>query len=458
MVEENCPLWGLGKDTEQLRFTLTLRRELLWLQELKYIESNLLVINPKKVNDEIEKKPYWYNYYAGYSHSFAKSIIETATLSESSIILDPWNGAGTTTLMSSVMGYRSVGIDLNPVMTIIARAKQATRSDVGVIESRLLGLSGVRAKKVRSDDPLFLWFRESGVIAIRKVERIIVGSTKFASVVAKVDSLQASECVLYTALFNCIRTYLNDFIPSNPTWIKKPKVDSDKIEVNWKEFKARYISLVLDMLNGLKVEEHTWPLDQSLLKIASSSSLPLCDEYVDLVLSSPPYCTRIDYGIATLPELAVVSISGSSGIDEVRRSLMGTTTVPKEIATPTVGEMGELCFKFLEAVKAHSSKASPTYYYKNLTQYFIGLSSSVSEIYRVMRPKAYFVCVVQDSYYKDLHCDLPSMIVELSLMAGLRLDKRIDFESKQNMVNLNARSKSYRKKTTAYECVLIFVK
>ncbi|XVO85980.1 hypothetical protein ACQ9Y2_19765 [Pseudomonas palleroniana] len=418
----------------------------------------MLVINPKRVNDEIEEKPYWYNYYAGYSHSFAKNIIETACLNEASIILDPWNGAGTTTLMSSVMGYRSVGIDLNPVMTIIARAKQATRSDVGVIESRLLGLSGVRARKVRGDDPLFLWFRESGVIAIRRVERIIVGAANFASVGTKVESLQASECVLYTALFNCIRTYLKDFIPSNPTWIKKPKVESDKIEVSWKEFKARYTSLVLDMLNSLKVEEHVWPLDQSSLKVASSSSLPLCDEYIDLVLSSPPYCTRIDYGIATLPELAVVSISGSSGMDEVRRSLMGTTTVPREIDKPAVNEIGELCYKFLEAVRSHSSKSSPTYYYKNLTQYFVSLSRSVSEIYRVMRPKAYFVCVVQDSYYKDVHCDLPSMIVELGEMSGLRLDKRIDFESKQNMVNLNVRSRTYRKKTTAYECVLIFVK
>jgi hypothetical protein len=228
--------------------------------------------------------------------------------------------------------------------------------------------------------------------------------------------------------------------------------------VSWKEFKARYTSLVLDMLNSLKVEEHVWPLDQSSLKVASSSSLPLCDEYIDLVLSSPPYCTRIDYGIATLPELAVVSISGSSGMDEVRRSLMGTTTVPREIDKPAVNEIGELCYKFLEAVRSHSSKSSPTYYYKNLTQYFVSLSRSVSEIYRVMRPKAYFVCVVQDSYYKDLHCDLPSMIVELGEMSGLRLDKRIDFESKQNMVNLNVRSRTYRKKTTAYECVLIFVK
>ncbi|WP_156316126.1 hypothetical protein [Pseudomonas sp. P1.31] len=418
----------------------------------------MLVINPKRVNEEIEEKPYWYNYYAGYSHSFAKSIIETAGLNESSIILDPWNGAGTTTLMSSVIGHKSVGVDLNPVMKIIATAKQANRSDIGIIESKLLGLPAVRAKKERADDPLFLWFRDSGVTAIRRVERAIVKSSKFVSVSAKVESLEASECVLYTALFNCVRTYLKDFIPSNPTWIKKPKNDDDKVDVGWKEFKARYTSLVLDMLNGLRVEEHIWPADRALVNVASSTRLPLPNDHVDLVLTSPPYCTRIDYGVATLPELAVISIIGTSDIDDVRRSLMGTTTVPKKVDAPTAGEVGELCFKFLEDVKAHSSKASGTYYYKNLLQYFTGLSRSILEVSRVMRPNASFVCVVQDSFYKDLHCDLPSMIVELGGMAGLKLDQRHDFVSKQNMVNLNARSKSYRKETTAYECVLIFVK
>jgi DNA modification methylase len=74
---------------------------------------SLLIINPKRVNESIEVKPFWYNYYAGYSHTFTQNIIDSAKLPNDAVILDPWNGAGTTTLMASVNGYHSVGVDLN---------------------------------------------------------------------------------------------------------------------------------------------------------------------------------------------------------------------------------------------------------------------------------------------------------------------------------------------------------
>lgn len=410
------------------------------------------------MNEEIEEKPHWYNYYAGYSHSFAKSIIDSSELSESSIILDPWNGAGTTTLMSSISGYKSIGVDLNPVMKVISTAKQATREDVGYIEIKLSQLSGARLRKILEDDSLRYWFRDSGVLAIRKVERWILGEARYSSTVEKVDSLSAPQCVLYTALFNCVRECLKEFIPSNPTWIKKPKSDAEKVDIEWRIFKERYAFVVSEMLKGLKLEEHLWPSDRASLMIASSANLPLSDESVDLVLSSPPYCTRIDYGVATLPELAIIVGSNLGEMDDVRRVLMGTTTISKDVLFQDVSNLGGKCEKFLDDVKGHSSKASATYYYKNLLKYFLDLNSSLDEISRVMRRGAKFVCVVQDSFYKEVHCDLPSIIVEIALRSGLILDQKFDFESKQNMANLNVKSRSYRLQTVAYESVLIFAK
>lgn len=416
------------------------------------------MINPKRVNEEVEEKPYWYNYYAGYSHSFAKNIIDSNDLFESAVVLDPWNGAGTTTLMSSVAGYRSIGIDLNPVMKVIATAKQATNCDVTDIKHRLPELSSVRLRKTHENDPLRFWFRESGVRAIRKLECWILGGVKYSSMVEKVDSLTAQQCILYTALFNSVRELLKEFIPTNPTWIKRPKFDDEKIEIKWALFKERYILLVSEMLKGLSLETHDWSSDLATLVVASSTSMPLSDGTVDLVLSSPPYCTRIDYGVATLPELAIMSDSSPEKMDEVRRALMGTTTVSKHIVGLDSSRIGAMCEKYLSDVRGHSSKSSATYYYKNIVKYFLDLSDSLAEISRVMKDKATFVCVVQDSYYKDVHCDLPSILTEIASIVGLKLNHRFNFESKQNMINLNARSKSYRKKSVAYESVLVFTK
>lgn len=417
----------------------------------------MLIINPKRTNETIEVKPFWYNYYAGYSHTFTQNIIESAELPSDAVVLDPWNGAGTTTLMCSINGHQSVGLDLNPVMRVIATAKQAVKADADIINTRLNCLNAKNKISTKGEDPLKLWFNVKTVESIRRIEKHILENKTYNSTSEKVLSLNAAQCLMYTALFNCARSYLTGFIPSNPTWIKKPKADADKIDVSWSKFKEQYISYVKDMINGISIIKHNWPPTLSRITIGSSDSIPLEDSSIDFVLTSPPYCTRIDYGVATLPELSILCSKGVDEVDFIRRKLMGTTTVPKSIEGKECSLTGK-CMKFLEGVKSHSSKASKTYYYKNLVQYFFDLNSSIIEIDRVLKNSSKFVCVVQDSYYKDLHCNLPEIVIEMAENRNLKLLENVEFESKKNMANLNFKTKQYRNKSTAFENVLIFEK
>jgi len=339
----------------------------------------LLIINPKRINESIEIKPYWYNYYAGYSHTFTKGIIDSSNLQKNAIILDPWNGAGTTTLMASVSGFRSIGVDLNPVMKIIALAKQVTISDANIVEEKIKKIKSSIAIVLDDEDPLFVWFDKSSVESIRKIEKVILGGNVFKTTLDKVDSINPSQGLMYTALFNCVREYLKPFVPSNPTWIKKPKDENEKVLIIWNSFKERYKDLIREMIEGVKVVEHIWSSDLSTLVFGSSSNLQLEDCSIDLVLTSPPYCTRIDYGVATLPELSIISVNGKDEIDTVRRSLMGTTTVPKTIR-PLSPDYGKECLYFLDCVESHQSKASKTYYYKNFVQYFKALNKVDPEV------------------------------------------------------------------------------
>lgn len=417
----------------------------------------MLIINPKRTNETIEVKPFWYNYYAGFSHTFTQKIIESADLSADAVILDPWNGAGTTTLMSSVNGHHSKGVDLNPVMRIIATAKQATKNDIEFVKSRLNEIKANIRPSIRNNDPLKVWFNTASVESIRKIEKCILGEYIRTSTTEKALSLTAAQCLMYTALFNCIRNYLADFIPSNPTWIKKPKDNIDKVDISWPKLKEQYTSYVKDMIDGISIIEHNWSPELSEITIGSSTSLPIENSSIDLVLTSPPYCTRIDYGVATLPELSVLCVDGENEVDAIRRGLMGTTTVPKCIEGKASG-LPSRCIEFLEGVKSHASKASKTYYYKNLIQYFSDLNSSINEISRVLKNNSKFICVVQDSHYKDLYCDLPKILTEMAESQGMRLLENIEFESKRSMANLNIKTKQYRTKSTAFENVLIFEK
>jgi hypothetical protein len=88
----------------------------------------------------------------------------------------------------------------------------------------------------------------------------------------------------------------------------------------------------------------------------------------------------------------------------------------------------------------------------------MSLKTSIIEASRVLKGGCKFICVVQDSYYKDIHCNLPKIITEMGANFDLVTINEVEFESKQNMGNVNTKSKKYRKKCTATETVLIFKK
>jgi hypothetical protein len=190
------------------------------------------------------------------------------------------------------------------------------------------------------------------------------------------------------------------------------------------------------------------------VNVGASESLPLADQSVKFVLASPPYCTRIDYAVATKPELAVLGYSNDS-FKSLRRSLLGTPTVPRSAANESE-HWGSTCLAFLEQLKSHESRSSTTYYYKNHLQYFDGIFKSLTELRRVLAKDSTCVLVVQDSYYKNILNDLPMIITEMAGSNLLELARRQDFPHTRTMAAVNPAARFYRKDFSTTESVLVF--
>jgi hypothetical protein len=207
------------------------------------------------------------------------------------------------------------------------------------------------------------------------------------------------------------------------------------------------------------MEQSEWDLigTDCTVGVASSENLPVPDQSVDLVLSSPPYCTRIDYGVATSPELAALGFPITEQLRHLRETLIGTPTIHGESYAPDPA-WGKSCNAFLERVIQHSSKAAKSYYYKTYVQYFAAISRSVSEISRCVRRTGTCAIVIQDSYFKDVRADLPAMFAEIASEQGLVLSHRVDFPMSQTLININTKSRRYRSSSPAVESVLCFTK
>ena len=213
------------------------------------------------------------------------------------------------------------------------------------------------------------------------------------------------------------------------------------------------------MSASIESEPREWDFTNSRcsISVASSDCLPVADRSVDFILSSPPYCTRIDYGVATSPELAVLGFRLTKPLRDLRKRLIGTPTIQDVVPSADIN-WGPTCNAFLRRLRNHPSKAAETYYYKTYVQYFAGISQSLSELSRCMKDDARCVIVVQDSYFKDLRVDLTSMFAEIGCGFRLALSRQVDFPILRTFASINTRSRNYRAETSAIESILCFTK
>ena len=67
----------------------------------------------------------WYPYTQGFSPNLVKTLIEEWGLSNKKLVLDPFAGGGTTSVVCKALGMPSVAVDVSPLMTWVAHVKTA---------------------------------------------------------------------------------------------------------------------------------------------------------------------------------------------------------------------------------------------------------------------------------------------------------------------------------------------
>lgn len=414
-----------------------------------------------------EKNSYWFKYYAGYSTDFVEDVFQYLNLKKGSLVLDPWNGSGTTTQVAEKFGCDAIGIDINPVMAIISSSKRVNNIEVidKKINSVLSQINRYRNSFIPKNDPLLQWLNSESVIFVRRIERSIqkcllnrnyfVYAKKSAVLQNLISNPEVS--FFYVALFRTLKEILSKFKTSNPTWVKQPHSEDEKLIVD----KITIIKIYEKHLQEMKkivIERQEIKNQTNIdLLISTSTKLSIDDNIVDAIITSPPYCTRIDYAIATSIELALIGIGKDETFEQLRLNMIGTTKI---ISRNDMIDLnwGETAVSFLNNVKNHSSKASKSYYLKQYIQYLDGVNKSIEELNRVLKPNGFAVIVVQDSYYKDIHLDLAQIFIEICRNKGLDLHHREYFKQSQTLAGINKNTIKYRNKANAVEHVLVFQK
>jgi SAM-dependent methyltransferase len=365
----------------------------------------------------------WYPYYAGYTEDFARGVLRQLGDGLALTVLDPWNGSGTTTRIAYEMGHHAIGFDLNPVANLVASAKIAHPDDALHVTGLARRLASVAPMDIDGTDPLLAWMAPSVVSQYRAIEGGILQelATSSGGVVAnpRTGSVPPLAAFLLLALICAARETASLHRGTNPTWTTPGEARRRAVRALGKRWVARVVDMARE-LDATQAGDGTvaWP---ARISTGDARALPLGEAHVDLVLTSPPYCTRIDYVVSAPFELAALGVGRDAPeFEALRRASMGTPLARKG-PTPEIPRTWPRGIRdLLTSIRSHPSKASRSYYYKTFHQYFADVRASLSEIYRVLRPGGLAVLVVQTSYYKELCIDLPSLYVQLGEDLGFK--------------------------------------
>lgn len=406
----------------------------------------------------------YYRYYAGYTQGFVEDMFHRLSLTRGAIVVDPWNGAGTTTSAAARAGIAALGYDINPAAVIIGRARLLS-SDIAdslvPLAAEICDRARAHSLSVDHSDLLRTWFGDGTASKLRALER----ATYRVLVDAESDDESKPifdvgvphsplAAVFYVGIFRVVRDLVRQYVPSNPAWIKYP--DGRRIGTTWPQLQALFMNSVKASNPYIGQLDLGSSGEDQLVQIhlSSSGNLPLEDATAEAVISSPPYCTRIDYVRATLPELAVLGLN-SDEVRHLRDMMIGTPTMSRSAGAEAPSTWGRQVSRLIDTVEGHRSKASATYYRRYYLQYFDGMWGSLKELHRILKPGCPAVLVLQDSFYKDVHVDLPSLIGSMSEAAGWSRWERIDFNVPRTMAAINPATRQYRADFRAVESAVV---
>jgi site-specific DNA-methyltransferase (cytosine-N4-specific) len=204
---------------------------------------------------------------------------------EGGVILDPYCGSGTTLLEAARLGYSTIGTDCNPIATLIARCKLINLTNLDINELELLIL---RAKNQAKKSSLITttlhefdgkdhWF----TLDIQKEIAWILAE------IAAYPEQSSVATVAKTALSAIINKISNQDGETRYAKVDKGHDPGFALVTFFKKLQKLMHSL-LD--RGPIINQFN-----KLYLVDIKQRLPIDDNSVDLIITSPPYANTMDY-------------------------------------------------------------------------------------------------------------------------------------------------------------------
>ena len=356
----------------------------------------------------------WYYYKEGFSPNLVEKAIEHVDISKGDLIIDPFNGSGTTTLTSALLGHNSIGIEVNPFTSFLsdAKVKNADISELNKIESKLL-----KSVEKGAASPLLKF---STFSKKKELDKWLFNDSILNSFEA---GWQMSDFISGHNIKKLVRLSLISAAMQNGNAKKDGKClrYGDKWDKN--EFnKDSFVESLQRNLSNIKADIQAKPIraKSKIIKGDSRSILKTCDELKNfkLCVTSPPYLNTFDYTDIYRPELFLGKfIQGSQNLYDLRLETVRSHIQAKWNA-PTLSDFGLLYEQTMKHINSNKENLMHRNIPMMIQAYFEDMLSILKSLKDKAAKNAQIWFVVSNSAYAGLEIPVDFIIGDIASKAG----------------------------------------
>ena len=315
-------------------------------------------------------------------------------------VADVFCGCGTVALEAKLHNKDFWGYDINPVATLIAKAKSQDYNTEKLstyfkkikecFDSYLVEESLYKA----ANDRIQYWFTVDSFNDLYKLKYAIqqkVNEKKY---------LNAYLCLFSSILKSCSK-WLTKSI--------KPQVDPKKKEVNvWEAFSQQYSKFVraVKQLEGNVSEKVKTSIKTS--NFLTVGRLPA----VDLIISSPPYVTSYEY--ADLHQLSTLWLQYAEDYRELRKGSIGSAYNSEEyvIDVKSLNTVGQSILTELMKTQKSTSQV------RSIARYYADMQKVIGRCAKMLNNGGMVFFVVGDTEYKGVQIKNSEHLIESLKQSG----------------------------------------
>ncbi len=362
-------------------------------------------------------------------------------------ILDPFCGSGTTLVEGLLAGYNVIGIDIDPLSTLISKVK-TTRVD----EKDLKKISDWLKKEIRAKrkgtfipecETIDHWFTKN---AIKKLSTIRSLIDQIPSIFGNAKEIIDIQDLLIVCFSSIIRRVSNADNESQKTYVSHTKIKEP--EEVYSLFLVQLYLFIDRVINFSKITSA-----KTSNKIILSSSISSLEEKlsgisIDLAITSPPYIKAIDYIYNQMAELFWIGdlflMQTQEKQNNKKIQYIGNKQIQKAEFVhynpyEKILNINKLDKK-LQQVYTNDIKNGHKHSYITF-KYFTEMEKHFSEMSKCLKKDTHYVMVVGDSNVSDIYFETSDFLIDVANRNDFRLENKWGYQIKNRFMRFDRKGR-----------------